>query len=151
MEGIKHLIQCQCILPQYRGQSNPVFHSFVVFSTIDDNGEMLEKTVQCNNCGSVHKVVDVCKSEFLGKDDSRAVLTVKDIEANLPQGIVDILKSYECDIATWEHIDFCISNSLWGTKVIITREREGNKTVGKLLTIGESKHRIEPYEFTEEF
>jgi hypothetical protein len=151
MDGVKHLIQCQCILPQYRGQSNPVFHSFVVFSQIDENDEMIEKTAQCNNCGAVHKVVDIGKSEFLGKDESRAVIGIKDVEANLPQTVVDILKSYECDVATWEQVDFCISNQKWGTRIILTREREGDKIMGKLLNIGESKHRIEPYEFTEEF
>jgi hypothetical protein len=151
MEGVKHLIQCQCILPQYKNQSNPVFHSFVVFSIVDDDGELLPKNAQCNNCGSIHKIVDVCKSEFLGKDDSKSVMTIKDIESNLPQGVIDILKTYECELATWEHIDFCISNQLWGTKVIISREREGDKISGKLLTIGEQRHRIEPYEFTEDF
>ena len=151
MEGLKHLIQCQCILPQYRGQPNPVFHSFVAFSLIDDNDEMIEKTVQCNNCGAIHKVTDIAKSEFLGKDESRSVISTKDVEANLPQAVVDILKSYECDVATWEQVDFSISNQKWGSKVILTREREGDKIMGKLLTIGESKHRIEPYEFTEEF
>ncbi len=35
--GQKHLIECHCILPQYRRSSNTVYHKFVVFSVIDDS------------------------------------------------------------------------------------------------------------------
>ena len=64
MQGFKHLVQCHCILPQYRKMKDPVFHKFVVFSTIDKKDNVEPKNVQCNNCGVIHKVFDICKSEI---------------------------------------------------------------------------------------
>ena len=37
VEGVKHLIQCHCVLPQYRNANPPMFHKFVTFSVVDDD------------------------------------------------------------------------------------------------------------------
>ena len=36
MAGIKHLIECHCMLPQYRNKKDRQYHKFVVFSIIDN-------------------------------------------------------------------------------------------------------------------
>ena len=71
----KHLIECHCILPQYKKAPKPVFHKFIVFSEIDN--DVVEPTyVQCNNCGAVHKIYDFCKSEIIvGRDELRTILS----------------------------------------------------------------------------
>ena len=43
MPGIKHLIQCHCILPQYRNIDDPIFHKFIVFSKMDSNGDLIPR------------------------------------------------------------------------------------------------------------
>ena len=91
IEGIRHLIQCHCVLPQYRKRKDPVFHKFLVFSTLE-NDEVEEKLAQCPNCDVIHRVFDLCKSEvYSGKDQSLAVSTIEDIKISLPSRINELL------------------------------------------------------------
>ena len=109
MQGLKHLVQCHCILPQYRKMKDPVFHKFVVFSTIDNNDNVEPKNVQCNNCGVIHKVFDICKSEILhSKEDLKTLISKKDIQMMLPNKLSEILDSYDVDLPTWEQAHFII-------------------------------------------
>lgn len=137
----KHLVQCHCILPQFRKSPNPVFHKFVVFSVME-NDVVVPKYVQCNNCNAVHKVYDICKSEIIpGKDELRSVTTINEVKLFLSQDIRTLLETYSCDLPVWEHIKFCIEESRWGDRVILTRENVEGEIVGKILTI-ESKDRF---------
>jgi hypothetical protein len=150
MQGIKHLVNCTCFLPHLKGGGDTVFHSFVVFSQINDEGEVLEKLAQCNNCGVVHRVFDVCKSEITKKENHGAVITEKDIALSLPSDLSGILASYSCDIATWEQVHFIFSNGMWGERAILTREEEKGTWSGKMLTVaGPTQFKIEPYGFSE--
>ena len=81
MTGQQHLIQCHCVLPQYRGRKDPVYHKFTVFSIIDESDTVVPKFVQCNNCGVIHKVYDICKSEIItGKDEMRNTAKIDDFK-----------------------------------------------------------------------
>lgn len=131
----KHLVQCHCILPQYRKSENPVFHKFMVFSTIE-NDVVVPKYVQCNNCSAVHKVYDICKSEMIpGKDELRSVTTIDEIKLFLSSDIKSLLETYKCDLPIWEHIKFSIDQKRWGDKIILTRENIEGEIVGKILTV----------------
>ena len=85
--GIKHHIQCLCVLPQYRKKENPPYHEFVVFSIIDESDTMEEKHAQCNNCGVIHRVIDVCKSEIATNRAEISFLTMDDIK-QLKDGMI---------------------------------------------------------------
>ena len=90
--GIKHLIECHCILPQYRGSENPVFHKFIVFSVVDTSDTCVPKFVQCNNCGVVHKVYDICKSEIIsGRDELKSVASISEIKIGINSDIRHLL------------------------------------------------------------
>lgn len=133
--GQRHLVQCQCVLPQYRKLKDPVFHKFTVFSVID-NDTVEPKYVQCNNCGAVHKVYDICKSEIIpGKDELRSVTTIQEISISIPGDLRQLLETYNCDITVWEHIKFSLQEQRWGDQVVITRESVGDEVTGKILTI----------------
>lgn len=133
--GQRHLVQCQCVLPQYRKLRNPVFHKFTVFSIID-NDVVEPKYVQCNNCGAVHKVYDICKSEIIpGKDELRSVTTIRDLSISIPGDLRQLLETYNCDITVWEHIKFLLEEQRWGDRVVITRESINDEITGKVLTI----------------
>ena len=96
MVGVRHLIQCHCVLPQYRKSENPIFHKFVVFSMIDKNEEVLSKFAECNNCGVIHNITDICKSEIVHSvEDARSIVTIDDIIPTLPPNIVSILSSHK--------------------------------------------------------
>ena len=92
MQGVKHLIQCHCVLPQFKNSTNPVFHKFVVFSLVDDSDTVQPKFAQCNNCGVVHKVVDLCKSELTSKEESKSIPTIQDIELSVGPDLAALLK-----------------------------------------------------------
>ena len=148
--GIKHLIQCHCILPQYRNKKNPVFHKFVVFSIIDDSDTCKSKIVNCNNCGISHRVYDLCKSELLtGNEDTRSVMKKEDFKLSLPSSLYDLLNSYNCEIHDWEHVLHIFQNNLWYTEdcfIILSRDTDEDSISGKLLRItGAGAFRIEPY------
>lgn len=136
MKGVRHLIECHCVLPQYRRRDVPVFHKFPVFSKINDQDIVEEKVVQCENCGTIHKVYDICKSEIIpGRDDSRVALTIEDIKLSMSDKLSNILDSYDCDISLWEHVEFIIENEDWGTEVVLKRESQTDSTSLKILQI----------------
>ena len=63
-----------------------------------DNEEVKQKNAQCNNCGVIHKVTGICKSEILtGREEARAIISIGDIKLSLPSRIAEILSSYSCD------------------------------------------------------
>ena len=144
MKGIRHLIECHCVLPQYRRRDTPVFHKFPVFSIVDENDYTQEKIVQCENCGTIHRVYDICRSEILpGKDESKAVLMIEDIKLSLSDKISNILESYNCDISIWEHVDFIIENENWGEEIVLKKETQEESTNLKILQVnGPEKIRI---------
>jgi hypothetical protein len=101
-----------------------------------DNDTVEPKYVQCNNCGAVHKVYDLCKSEIIpGKDDLRSVTTIKEIGLFIPADLRQLLETYDCEISIWERIKFILDEQRWGEKVVVTRETVKDETTGKLLTI----------------
>lgn len=134
IEGIKHLIQCHCVLPQFRNANPPIFHKFVVFSLVDDD-QVREKIVQCNNCGVIHRVTDHCKSEILhGKEESGSIRTIEDIELSLPERLAAYLKSQNVDVATWEQVEWLTENAQ-ESEVVLRRDEQAEKTNLKILTI----------------
>ena len=134
IEGIKHLIQCHCVLPQYRNASPQIFHKFVVFSLVEDD-QVKEKIVQCNNCGVLHRILDHCRSEILfGKEESASIRTVEDIELSIPERLAAYLKSQNIDIATWEQVEWLVEGAQ-ESEVVIRRDEQGGRTNLKILTI----------------
>jgi len=101
--GIKHLLECHCTLQIFKGRDDHVYHKFPVYSKFDSAGRVIEKLVQCNNCKTIHKVYDICKSDIVrsGQDSLNGAVTIEDISCQLPIKINNILVRYNCDISTW--------------------------------------------------
>jgi len=147
MKGVKHLIQCHCILPQYRKMKDPLFHKFVVFTVIDNNDKVLPKIVHCNNCGVVHNVIDICQSEVVtGREMSISVMTKEDIRAGIPENLAKLLDTYECDVPIWEEVQFYYETDLPAPPIVLTREEFKGTSSGKLLhMLGGPKIKIESF------
>lgn len=137
MRGQKHLIKCRCVLPQFKGVVDPPAHQFIVFSVLrEEDDEVQVKYSQCNNCGIIHKVTDICKSEILsGKEVMKSIVKVEDIKSSLPTNLVDILERNNCDLPIWEQAQFIIENKQWGNFVILTQEEESGTKQGKYVRI----------------
>jgi len=147
-KGIKHLIQCHCILPQYRDRKDPTFHQFVVFSRIDEESDTIAATfVECNNCSIVHKIIDICKSEIVtGREDLRSQLYISDFKHSLPASLFELLESYDKDLADYQYAEFIIEHNDWGKHIVLTKEEVDDYVQGKLVKfVSGDKFRIESY------
>jgi len=147
VQGVRHLIQCRCILPQFKNRKEIIFHKFVVFSVIDDNDVVKIKYASCNNCGAVHKITDICQSEIVpGKESVITTVTKDDLKFGISSNIISILETYDCDLSAWEEVQFILENEIWNSSVVIARENMGDSIQGKLLIIlGSTKIKIESF------
>lgn len=143
---IKHVIECNCILPQYKNISPPVFHKFIVFSELNRDGIVKPSLVSCNNCNVVHKILEGGTSEIIKKEGSNLVPTISDIETNLPGWLVALLKQHDCPLPTWQEAQFVIENEQWGKILVLSREQDQNdkeKYITKyVILIGENLYKI---------
>ena len=142
--GTRHLVTCRCVLTQFkRVTADPPAYEFVVFSEIVD-GIVQTKLVSCPNCGIIHKVVDICKSELLNRDDSRTVTSLEDVKLSLSDALVAILEKHDVDISIWEQSRWIVENVQWGSFVQLEQEKvKGGKNVKIMTILGISLFRIE--------
>jgi len=147
MQGLKHLIQCHCILPQFKNSDNPVFHKFAVFSVVDDADVVQLKFAQCNNCGVIHKITDICRSELTTKEDSKSLPNVEDIKFSLSKELAGVLESYQCDIATWEFAEWIYLGKRWDQWIILSKEEDdaGDVHGKRLIFVENDRFRIEAF------
>ena len=147
MKGIKHTIECHCVLPQFARKPKPIYHKFVVFSIVDDSDSVKPKFVQCNNCGVVHKVFDLCRSEIItGNDELRVVTNIDDIKISISENLSQILESYNAGLPIWEHAQFIVENELWSSEIILQNETISDDIQGKLLIFkGPNSYKIENF------
>ena len=148
MIGHKHLIECHCILPQFRNKPDPVFHKFTVFSLLDEASDTVEpKYAACNNCGALHKVYDICKSEIsVGNEDAKLVPKKEDFKLSLPNDVYDVLHSYKRDVSDFEMAQYIIDYGKWDSFVILSKEEVEDVNQGKLLKfVASDKFRVESY------
>jgi hypothetical protein len=145
--GQRHLITCRCILQQFKRLSNPPQHQFTVFSVIDDSDCVVPSYAQCNNCGIVHRIIDLCKSEIVpGKESMQSIVTIGDIEASLPEKLALILRSNDADLSSWLAAQFVYENKRWGEFVVLTTDTDGDSKQGKYVRIlGEQLFKVESY------
>jgi hypothetical protein len=145
--GQKHLVKCRCVLQQYKSLLNPPQHQFVVFSKMLNEDTVVSKYAQCNNCGIIHKVTNICTSEIIaGKESMQSIVSIDDIRATLPPNLANILDRNNVDLPTWEQAQFILENKQWGNFVILSQDEDAGTKQGKYLRIlGETLFNIETY------
>jgi hypothetical protein len=128
--------------------TNPPFHKFIVFSILEDD-EIVPKLAQCNNCGIVHRVVDVCRSEIInGKEHAHSILTIDDLRKNMSPQLAELLDSCDADLATWEAVRFIIDTEQWGNFVVVTSDSVDNMRQGKYIRLlGKTLYKIDTFVF----
>ena len=145
MTGIKHLIECHCVLKIYNKNEKINYHKFPVYSKFDTDNKVIPKIVKCNNCEAAHWVYDICKSELrAGKDQSSVTVTIDDISISLPEKLSTMLSKLGCDISIWEHCLDIIEEESWGEFVVLKRDIIDENEHVKILKINsENKFKIE--------
>lgn len=148
---IKHLIECKCILPQFKHLQPPAFHKFLVFSEIDMNdGTLINSYAQCNNCGVIHKIKEIGQSTILKKETMTALLSIDDIKNSIPAKLTAILEQNQCPLPLWQEAQFILQHKLWGKGFTLSQEREDTNIIGKYIVIlGETIYDIKPFERNE--
>lgn len=153
MKYLKHLIECQCILPQYKKQDKVLFHKFPVFSLFKENvnqdfSQPIEKYVKCNNCDAVHRVYDICKSELLKNSDNYVdlVTNLEDLKYSIPVELIEILSKNQMDIADYEMCSHLIEEK-GSDKIILSKKVVGNNIVCKFLIFTDGKFSVKQQTF----
>lgn len=145
----RHVIKCRCILTQFKRMADPPVYEFVAFSEIID-GVVQTKLSACPNCGTIHKVIDICKSEILNRDDSRTMTSIEDIRVSLSEPLAAILEKHAVDISVWEHARWIIEQQSWGSFITLEQEKiSGGKNIKIMIILGNSLFRIETKFVTE--
>ena len=125
---------------------DPPQHQFIVFSAIEDDGTFRVRFAQCNNCGIVHKVVDVCRSEVVSREAMGSLPTVDDIKAGLPAPLANLLEQNDVDLSTWEMAQFILENKQWGNFVVMQTDEEDGLRQGKYVRIlSETMFKVETF------
>ena len=145
--GQKHLVKCRCVLPQFKHVPEPPQHQFVVFSVIDDNEIVKPKFVQCNNCGIIHKVTDICKSDIIqGRESMGSIRSIDDIKPAIPQALANILDANNADVPSWEMAEFILETEQWGLFVVLSVDTEGGTKQGKYVRIlGKNMFKVDTF------
>jgi hypothetical protein len=108
----------------------------VVFSVVNDDDSVAVKYSQCNNCGIVHKVTDICTSEIIaGKEAMSSIVSIDDIKLSMPPNLSNILERNNVDLATWEQAAFILEHKQWGNVVILAQEEDAGVKQGKYVRI----------------
>lgn len=147
MDGLKHVITCRCIMQQFKRLRNAPLHKFVVFSVIGDDNAVIPKFVQCNNCGVIHKVIDVARSEIVtSREHMASIVTLDEIKTSIPEKLAAVLEANNCDLPTWEAVSFILESQKWGSFVVLTADEEGGTRQGKFVRIlSESLFKVESF------
>jgi hypothetical protein len=132
---VKHLVECNCVLTQFKHVEPPKWHHFVVFSEIDETGAIIPSFSQCNNCGLIHKVIEVGTSTILQRDDLPSLTTIEDVKSGMPSALAAILSKHGCDLPTYQEVAFILEHKMWGQSAILTKEVLDGFVVGKYITI----------------
>jgi hypothetical protein len=149
--GMKHLITCRCVLPQFKRRTSPPPHQFAVFSIVEDNGDVRVKFAQCNNCGVVHKVKEINRSEIVNRDAMRSLPTLDDIKVGLPPQLVGLLEANKAEIASYEQAQFILEGKRWGEFIVLDTDEEDGLREGKYVKIvGDSMFKVETFVRAEE-
>lgn len=132
----RHAIRCRCFLKQQQQQREQTPFTFLTCSLLID-GAVVPSYVECPNCGIMHRVHDVCRSDIQNRTElTGAVKTIDDIRASLPDKLSSVMTSYELDVSSWQQAQLIVDNELWGEHVILKTEQlpDGVKIV-KLMRI----------------
>ena len=133
MKGIKHLIECHCVLAIYKvsKQSMPS-HKFPVYSKFDTNENVIPRLVKCNNCDTMHYIKDICRSEIRGgKDQSELVVSIEELSLMLPERLANALFKIET-------VDI-FEEKRWGEIVVLRREIIDEKQHVKTIEVTSSE------------
>jgi len=104
---------------------------------IDDSDNVRVKFAQCDNCGIIHKVFEIGKSDVISnKETMGSITTIDDLKNSMPEKMVTLLEKNDvADVSSWEEAKFIIENEKWGNFIVLSKDSSESDTNVKLLRI----------------
>jgi hypothetical protein len=93
---------------------------------------------QCNHCNAIHKIIDICSSEILRKDELASLETVNELKYGIPKKLAEELERINVPLYIWQEINFIFQNESWKDgvqNVVIASEVIDDETTGKYISI----------------
>lgn len=144
-----HLVECNCVLPQFAKHHPTIWHKFVVFTELEENGNVKPHYAKCDNCQGIHRIKEIGKpTERVNKETTTLIPNIEDLIGEIPENYGALLKRYNCPLHIWQSVKFYIQHSQWGSVVVLSKEKEPDgKITGKFLVIlSEKMFKVENYE-----
>jgi len=112
---------------------DPPHYAFPVLSKISKNGQVNDKNVKCPNCGRMHCVYEIGRSNVISGGSYREL---DDVKRTLPDDLVKALDEHGCDYITYEECELAIKKRVKNNrKIILTREYSDGEITGKCVLI----------------
>lgn len=151
IDYVKHIVECNCVLPMFYQQLQQglrVFYRFPVFSEIYNDGSIKPSFAECDHCGAILKVVEVGQVERTKKEETQFISTKEELQQNLPEKLIELLSAFKLPLITWQEVEFLMRKKIYQRNVILTKEENDGVIVGKHLSIkSETIWRIEKFRF----
>ncbi len=104
------------------------------------------KFAQCNNCGIIHKVTEINRSEVVSRESMGSLTTIDDMKLGMPAQLANALEAADVDVATWEHARYVWDNKQWGSFIVLSTDEEDGLRQGKYIQIlGENMFKIDTF------
>lgn len=117
-----------------------------MFSSVDDSDNVIPSYAQCDNCGVVHKITEVCGSEILHGSEDLKLQTIDDIKLGLSDKLNNLLDANNSPLPAWQHAAFVLENKKWGEIVVLSTEQAGDiRTVKYVIIIGETLFKVDTH------
>lgn len=145
---ILHAVECLCFDLKSK-YDNGEKKYFSVCTEINQHGKFVEHFAQCPSCGNIHWIYGVGKSKLQGKDESISLPKMDELEFEIPERVVRLLKTNFCPIHIWLAATYIFRHKIFPNCLILSQEQqqmEENKipnVVTKMLMIdGENEFKI---------
>ena len=104
-----------------------------MLSEITKKGVVKDKNMKCPNCGRIHRVIEIGKSEIVAGGSYREL---DDIKRVLPNELVSVLEEHGCDYVVYEECELAIKKRVKNNrKIMLTREHSEDEIFGKCVLI----------------
>lgn len=120
---VLHEIECLCISRVQKAMAGDAHgRRFDVFSLVDENGEIIPSTVQCEDCGRKWDVLSLDDYD-MAQIDKMPTYTRKRLQRILPKDLVNACEEWKVSTALMAYMSWVIEEKKWGTQIIVNRKK----------------------------
>ncbi len=120
---VLHEVECLCFSRVQKAMAHDAHgRRFDVFSLVDDDGELVNSIVQCEDCGRKWEILGLDDYD-LAQMDRMPTYTKKRLQRVLPSDIVHLCDEWKVPTAMMAYISWIIQEEKWGTQVVLSNKK----------------------------